>query len=559
MRNRHRGPITSPRCGCCRRSTSRTCPRSTVSRSPGSVSRSLPPAGTTACSSGRRGRARPCWRRRLPGLLPPLDRDRALEATMIHSAAGVPLPPNGLLERPPFRAPHHTSSMVSVIGGGSAHPRPGDVSLAHCGVLFLDEIAEFPAAILDSLRQPLEEGVVRVGRAKVNVDLPAELPARRGDEPVSVWRWWRSRRLCVRRRCAPAVRASAVGPDHRSVRPAGGGHATRHRRTARHRTERVDGGRRGTGRRGPPDGARTSRCLEPGDPGSRPRRRGAARLRCRGRCFDANSKPTASADVATTGFAGWRARSPTCGAPVTESSPSATSRWRWSCAPVCAARSGRDGPPDGRRHRCIAALPPEAYLAALAGFRAHDAQATRVAARAPRPGGCVRGRRGRRPAASVHRLAARQGTRPRRARGDRHGAARDPARCWERCVDTGVAVVARSDPRYPPQLVDDPGAPHGAVRPWRPVARSTPVGSASSARATPRSEVARPPREFGYELASRDVAVVSGLAKGIDGAAHRGALAADRRGRSRSSATGPTCRTRNNTPRCGRRCASAGS
>ena len=111
---------------------------------------------------------------RLPGLLPPLDRDRALEATMIHSAAGVPLPPDGLLERPPFRAPHHTSSMVSVIGGGSAHPRPGDVSLAHCGVLFMDEIAEFPAAILDSLRQPLEEGVVRVGRAKVNVDLPAD-------------------------------------------------------------------------------------------------------------------------------------------------------------------------------------------------------------------------------------------------------------------------------------------------------------------------------------------------------------------------------------------------
>ena len=111
---------------------------------------------------------------RLPGLLPALERDRALEATMIHSAAGVPLPPTGLLERPPFRAPHHTSSMVSVIGGGSTHPRPGDVSLAHCGVLFLDEIAEFPASILDSLRQPLEEGVVRVGRAKVNVDLPAD-------------------------------------------------------------------------------------------------------------------------------------------------------------------------------------------------------------------------------------------------------------------------------------------------------------------------------------------------------------------------------------------------
>jgi magnesium chelatase family protein len=111
---------------------------------------------------------------RLPGLLPPLERDRALEATMVHSAAGVPLPPSGLLTRPPFRAPHHTSSKVSVVGGGSNVMRPGEVTLAHCGVLFLDEIAEFPANVLDSLRQPLEEGVVRVGRAKVHVELPAD-------------------------------------------------------------------------------------------------------------------------------------------------------------------------------------------------------------------------------------------------------------------------------------------------------------------------------------------------------------------------------------------------
>lgn len=111
---------------------------------------------------------------RLPGLLPPLERDRALEVTMVHSAAGIQLPATGLVDRSPFRAPHHTSSMVSVIGGGSNVVRPGEVSLAHCGVLFLDEIAEFPASVLDALRQPLEEGVVRVGRAKVNVDLPAD-------------------------------------------------------------------------------------------------------------------------------------------------------------------------------------------------------------------------------------------------------------------------------------------------------------------------------------------------------------------------------------------------
>jgi magnesium chelatase family protein len=111
---------------------------------------------------------------RLPGLLPALGRDRALEATMVHSAAGVPLPPGGLVLRPPFRAPHHTSSSVALVGGGSQSLRPGEISLAHCGVLFMDEIAEFAPSVLDGLRQPLEEGVVRVSRANVHAMLPAD-------------------------------------------------------------------------------------------------------------------------------------------------------------------------------------------------------------------------------------------------------------------------------------------------------------------------------------------------------------------------------------------------
>ncbi len=110
---------------------------------------------------------------RLPGLLPELDRRRALEVTMVHSAAGIGLPPDGLVVRPPFRAPHHTASIVSLVGGGSRTLRPGEISLAHCGVLFLDELAEFPPAVLDGLRQPLEEGVVRVSRAHVHAALPA--------------------------------------------------------------------------------------------------------------------------------------------------------------------------------------------------------------------------------------------------------------------------------------------------------------------------------------------------------------------------------------------------
>ncbi|HML01122.1 MAG TPA: YifB family Mg chelatase-like AAA ATPase [Acidimicrobiales bacterium] len=112
---------------------------------------------------------------RLPGLLPPLERHEALEVTRIHSAAGVPVPGGALADRPPFRAPHHGATEVSLVGGGSAWLRPGELSLAHCGVLFLDELAEFPAPVLDALRQPLEEGVVRVRRARGGVDLPARV------------------------------------------------------------------------------------------------------------------------------------------------------------------------------------------------------------------------------------------------------------------------------------------------------------------------------------------------------------------------------------------------
>ncbi len=111
---------------------------------------------------------------RLPGLLPALDRDRALEVTMVHSAAGIPLPPGGLVRRPPFRSPHHTSSQVALVGGGSRTIRPGEVSIAHCGVLFMDELAEFAPSVLDGLRQPLESRVAHVDRSEVNAVLPAD-------------------------------------------------------------------------------------------------------------------------------------------------------------------------------------------------------------------------------------------------------------------------------------------------------------------------------------------------------------------------------------------------
>ena len=110
---------------------------------------------------------------RLTGLLPPLSPALALEATMVHSAAGVRLPAVGMIRRAPFRAPHHSSSMVSLVGGGTSNLRPGEISLAHGGVLFLDELGEFSPMVLDGLRQPLEEGVIRVARARASATLPA--------------------------------------------------------------------------------------------------------------------------------------------------------------------------------------------------------------------------------------------------------------------------------------------------------------------------------------------------------------------------------------------------
>lgn len=110
--------------------------------------------------------------RRLPTILPPLNLKEALETTKIHSVAGLLKENDALVPHRPFRSPHHTISDVALVGGGS-NPNPGEISLAHNGVLFLDELPEFKRSVLEVLRQPMEERKVTISRARLTVDYPA--------------------------------------------------------------------------------------------------------------------------------------------------------------------------------------------------------------------------------------------------------------------------------------------------------------------------------------------------------------------------------------------------
>jgi magnesium chelatase family protein len=170
-------------------------------------------AGAHACLLiGPPGAGKTMLARRLPSILPALTEDEALEVTAIHSVAGLLSSTGACVSSRPFRAPHHSISAAGLVGGGGV-PRPGEVSLAHHGVLFLDELLEFPRGALEALRQPLEDGRVVIARAAVSVAFPARFSLIAAMNPCPCGNAGEPTRVCV---CAESeivrYRARLSGP-----------------------------------------------------------------------------------------------------------------------------------------------------------------------------------------------------------------------------------------------------------------------------------------------------------------------------------------------------------
>jgi magnesium chelatase family protein len=148
---------------------------------------------------------------RLMGILPPLTPEEAIETTMIYSLAGM-LPDEGLMAQRPFRAPHHSASLVALVGGG-IHAKPGEISLAHNGVLFLDELPEFARCALESLRQPLESNVITVSRANQHITYPAKIQLIAAMNPCRCGYYGVTQKECSRApRCASDYQSKISGP-----------------------------------------------------------------------------------------------------------------------------------------------------------------------------------------------------------------------------------------------------------------------------------------------------------------------------------------------------------
>lgn len=146
--------------------------------------------------SGAPGSGKTLMARALPSILPPMGAEEALEVTKVYSVSGKLPPTTPLIRQRPFRAPHHTTSHAGLVGGGR-NPRPGEISLAHRGVLFLDELPEFPAAVLEVLRQPLEDRIVTISRAAGTLTFPANFTLVAAQNPCPCGYHGDSERQCT--------------------------------------------------------------------------------------------------------------------------------------------------------------------------------------------------------------------------------------------------------------------------------------------------------------------------------------------------------------------------
>jgi magnesium chelatase family protein len=158
--------------------------------------------GHNAILIGPPGAGKTMLSKRLPGILPPLTMDEALETTKIHSVAGkTGKTGSGLVTSRPFRSPHHTISDIALVGGGN-NPQPGEISLAHNGVLFLDELPEFKRTVLEVMRQPIEDRMVTISRAKFSVEYPASFMLIASMNPCPCGYYNHPEKECV---CAPGI------------------------------------------------------------------------------------------------------------------------------------------------------------------------------------------------------------------------------------------------------------------------------------------------------------------------------------------------------------------